>query len=241
MRTSNVIRLLACMAAGSAWLSAGPLSVLSYDMLNGEAHTFSYMDKTYNGSGSPTVGLSPLSGGKGLLTDGGTGVTDFTADLGHGAAYEWVGWALTGANFSPPDTNDTFATMTFKLSSAADINSISLFINNFSTLTSGVGIFNTATVSFSNDDVTFVNPIIYTTTAAQRADSTARFITIPLNQVNPYQYVQVHLTHTSNWVFLSEVTFDGTAPGSSPTTPEPSSLLLSALGVFGLGWKLRRR
>src|SRR5215467_12100751 len=157
------------MMATSAVLSAATLAVASYDMLNGESHTWSYRDKTYNGSGDPTVSLSPLSGGRGLLTDGVTGVSDWTADLGNGHAYEWVGWALDSmVPGVPVDTNDTFATITFKLTSPALLNTVSLFVNN--SHIGGAGIFQTATVSFSNDDVNFVNPVTYNSTAADQAD-----------------------------------------------------------------------
>jgi len=230
------------MLLGSALLSAAPLTVASYDMLNGEKHTWSYMDKTYNGSGDRTVGLSPLSGGKGILTDGMVGADNIGTDLGNGPAYEWVAWALSGGGFSPPDPNDTNATITFKLTSPADINSISIFANNMATPVSGCYLFASATVSFSNDDVNFVNPITYTTTDADRANTSARYITIALNQSTPEQYVQVHLTHQSiaNWLAIAEVTFDGTVPGQA-STPEPTSAMLGGLGLLGLAWKLRRR
>ena len=238
-------KVLICMVAGSAFLSAAPLTVASYDMLNGEAHHFNYMDKSYNGSGTPTLALSPLSNGKGLLTDGATGATDWGADLGNGPSYEWVGWAIDSQNNNPVDTNDTFATITFKLTSPADVNTISLFINNFSPgIVGGVSLFGTATVSFSNDDVNFVNSITYTPTAADHADTTARYINISTNQATPFQYVKIHLTHdpslSNSWVFLSEVKFDGST-GTGATTPEPTSGLLAVLGLCGLVWHSRRR
>jgi MYXO-CTERM domain-containing protein len=240
----SLIELAGCMIAGSAFLSAAPLTVASYDMLNGEAHHYNYMDKSYNGSGTPTLALSPLSNGTGLLTDGSTGATDWGANLGNGPAYEWVGWALNSQNNNPVDTNDTFATITFKLTSPADVNTVSLFINNFNPgVIGGVSLFGTATISFSNDDVNFVNSITYTPTAAEHADTTARYINISTNQVTPFQYVQVHLTHdptlSNSWVFLSEVTFDGTTAGTA--TPEPASGLLAVLGLCGLVWHSRRR
>jgi len=238
------MKILGCLLVGSAWLSAAPVTVLSYDMLNGEKHTFSYMDKSYNGAGDRTLGLSPLSGGKGLLTDGATGITDFTANLGNGQAYEWVGWAKDGGGFSAADPTDSFATITFRLASASVLNSISLFINNYDgavPVGSGVGIFKTATISFSNDGVNFVSPITYTSTAADIADTNARYFNIALNGVNPFQYVQVHLTHqaTENWVFLSEVTLDGR--GVAVTTPEPASAMLAVLGLVGLVLNVRRK
>ena len=50
------------------------LAVTSYDMNNGCGSscggTYNYWDGNYNGSGSPTVSNSFLSGGTGALTDG---------------------------------------------------------------------------------------------------------------------------------------------------------------------------
>jgi hypothetical protein len=245
MRIPNFVYTFSCILMGSALLSAAPLTVASYDMLNGERHSFSYMDKSYNGSGDPTTALSPLSGGRGLLTDGVTGVSDFTTNLGNGPAYEWVGWAIDPmVNGIPVDTNDTFATITFKLTSPDDINTVSLFTNNFGGI-SGVAIFSTATISFSNDDVNFVNPMLFTTSSSDAANTTARFINFAVNQNTPYQYVKVHLTHlnstTNNWIFISEATFDGTVPGTQSATPEPASELLAGLGLLCLAWTGRRR
>jgi predicted outer membrane repeat protein len=235
VRSIRLIPAVSFFVAGSLSLSASQLTVQSYDMLNGEAHTYSYMDKTYNGSGNPTVALSPLSGGTGLLTDGTVGVTNFAANLGNGAAYEWVGWALN-PQFPPTpiDTTDSFATITFKLTSPALVNTVSLFINNSARVEGGVAIFGTATISFSNDDVNFVDPVTYITSSADQADATARYINIATNQTTPFQYVQIHLTHDPNfqnsWVFLSEVNFDGTTNGNA-ATPEPASALLAGLGL----------
>jgi hypothetical protein len=44
------------------------------------------------------------------------------------------------------------------------------------------------------------NTPAYTTIGAQRADTTARYITIARNQ--SAQYVRVNLQHTDNWVLL---------------------------------------
>src|SRR5215831_3533744 len=138
--------LLVGVALAGGSLYATPITVTSYEMLNGEAHTYSYLDKSYNGSGNPLVSLSPLSGGTGILTDGAVGVSDFTADLGHGRAYEWVGWARDSFHGDPLDPTDSIPVITFDFSGLQVLNSISLFVNNLGGV-SGVGIFDTAFIT----------------------------------------------------------------------------------------------
>ncbi len=62
------------VAIGANAASASILAVTSYDMNNGCGNscggTYNYWDGNYNGSGSPTVSNSFLSGGTGALTDG---------------------------------------------------------------------------------------------------------------------------------------------------------------------------
>jgi hypothetical protein len=233
--------LLVGIALSSGPLSASPIQVASYEMLNGQAHSYSYLDKSYNGTGDRTASLAPLSGGTGILTDGVVGVSDFTANLGHGPAYEWVGWARNSFHNDPLDYGDTIPVITFDFSGLQVLNSISLFVDNpdgqpngTESGLSGIGIFDTAFITFSTDGVNYGSQLIYTTSAAERADPSARYVTINLGGISA-SHVQVHLTRTDNWVFLSEVQFDGgtTTTGTSPT-PEPGSLLLSGAALAGL-------
>jgi hypothetical protein len=216
--------------------TAALVPVASYDMLNGQSHTYSYRDKTYNGSGDALVSLSPLSGGLGLLTDGILGATDFTADLGNGPAFEWVAWARDPADGSGnTDPGDTIPVITFHFSALQILNSISLHVNNFGAPLSGVGLFDTAAITFSTDGVNFGSPLTYTTSPVERADTSARFIIIPLGLASA-QDVRVHLTRVDNWVFLSEVAFDGV---DTVAAPEPGTAFLAAagLGLLVLGRK----
>lgn len=236
MKILSSFRLLGMMALTVAAMPGALLTVQSYSTVNGQAHTFNYRDKTYNGAGNPAVSLSPLSGGTGLLTDGVTGGGQhFTADLGNGVAFEWVGWAQSNSS-DPVDAANTNPTIIFRFAGGAQaINSISLFIDNLGSV-SGVGLFNTAEISFGSDGTNFGNTVTYNTTPAEQADLNARFITIALGQ--SAEYVKVHLVRSQNWVFLSEVQFDG-GSGFTPT-PEPSTLLLSAGALLAFGLSRRR-
>src|SRR5687768_17614164 len=70
---------------------AAPILPTSYDMLNGESGTFTYHDETYNGSGSTTTDLAPLSGGVGDLTNGIIAASNwFVTELVPNGPY--VGW-----------------------------------------------------------------------------------------------------------------------------------------------------
>ncbi len=60
----------------------------SYDMLNGQTGSFTYWDDTYNGSGSTTTSLAPLSGGTGDLTDRVIATQNWNVDPG-----AYVGWS----------------------------------------------------------------------------------------------------------------------------------------------------
>jgi hypothetical protein len=214
---------ISSLKAFSTIVGTHPIPVVSYDMLNGMRHYRDYMDKSYNGLGNPMLPATPLSGGSGELTDGQTGLTNWLADLGNGQAYEWVGWAINDFDNDPIDYNDSFATITFKFAQATPVGSVSLFVNN--ELTGDVEVFAKATITFSNDNTNFGNPVVYTSTAPDRADTTAHYLTIPLNQTTPYQYVRIHLEHQSGpiyqtyfpgeWLFISEVTFDSAVFSSS--------------------------
>jgi endonuclease/exonuclease/phosphatase family metal-dependent hydrolase len=60
---------------------------ISYAMENGMSGTLRYLDHDYDGAGDPTVDLSSLFGGLGVLTDGIVPEREFDAAPG------WVGWA----------------------------------------------------------------------------------------------------------------------------------------------------
>ncbi|MGA2498115.1 MAG: Ig-like domain-containing protein, partial [Tepidisphaeraceae bacterium] len=172
---------------------------ISYDMRNGDTGSYHYWDDTYNGTGNTTQNDAWLSGGTGQLTDGILGSDVWYADLGHGPAYEWVGWVNT-----PP-------VITFDFGHLQSFSNIAFLCNNY-TSPGDVALPGSVTVEFSNDDVNFSQPATYTTTAAERADKSVRWITLPVQETA--RYVQATFTlGNGSWIFLSEVNF--TAAGGA--------------------------
>jgi hypothetical protein len=210
-------------------ISAAPILVISYDLPNGDGTaqggTFNYWDDTYNGLGNKTLDRALLSGGTGQLTDNTNGATDWMANLGSGPAFEWVGWI----NFSP--------VIIFDFGVPKKIDNASVFANN--NQVGGVYLWNSATFSFSNDGVTFIDPIVRTTTPAEKADTSARYIDTPLDATARYVSV-TFATGDGPWLFLSEVQFDGSVPGSSVPEPGTLPLLATALGVLLLSQRRHR-
>ena len=113
-----------------------------------------------------TTDLAQLSGGLGQLTDGITSEI-FYANLGNGAAYEWVGWISAA-----PD-------ITFDFGVPVHVDVASLWTDNSGI--AGVGLFGVAHVYGSDDGVQFAPIANHTTSAEDLANDTARFIDLTVN------------------------------------------------------------
>jgi hypothetical protein len=206
----------ALCATGLA-VAGNPVPVLtptSYAMANGDGQAsgggFNYWDDTYNGVGNRNVDRSPLSGGLGQLTDRVFGTNAWEANLGNGPAQEWVGWR----DFNP--------TITFTFAQPAEFTIVGVFANNSGF--GGVSVFQSYTASFSNDGVTFTNPLTRTLSALERADTTARFYDLDTGGITA-QYVRFEFVRANTWTFIGEVSFLGTIPAPG------SAALLALAGV----------
>ena len=208
-------RFVRAVFAGSFLLTsmsvqAAPLMPVSYDMLNGNL----YLDESYDGAGDPGTSLSPLSGGTGELTDG------VIATLSWNTVHQprYVGW------FSiDPE-------ITFNFEQDVQIDSITLWFEDFCGQcpnTAKVGPPSSVTIDGTNylvPDPPGSDPFPFTVDGLGFTGSTL--------DIQIFDGLDPDL----DWVFLSEVEFDGTA-----VIPIPGAfvLLLSALG--GIGLTARRR
>lgn len=214
--SSSLSRTMSTSIAVTALLTAGQivraqfLPVASYSMPNGDGQAaggaFNYWDDTYTGTGNRTQDRAFLSGGLGQLTDGIVGANDWRANLGNGPAHEWVGWR----NFNP--------TITFDLGSLVQLSAVQVHANN-----SNIGLvslYSSMTVAFSADGVSYSNPQTFTTSPAQLANGSARFIDWNLSSPVPARFVNLTFTRSNEWTFISEVRF--------VPTPSAATLLATA-------------
>ncbi len=118
------------------------------------------------------------------LTDGVIGSDDLLADLGHGTAYEWVGWT---------DHTDP-VTLTFTLENAIEIGEIQIGINH----REGLGVFVPSSVTVNGKTFDLAPDIV--------KNNTRQFVTFS----GPFQgpEVEIVLHHRGRgWILLDEVRF----------------------------------
>lgn len=145
------------------------------------------------------------------LTDGIRGVNDWTADLGHGNAQEWVAWLTTDPS------------ITFTFSSTVSIQSVKLGLAR-AELNGGIYLPSSVTIGSQT----------FSLTGNEFADTT-RFdmlFTLSTPFVGNALTLTLSDTNTSRWIFLDEVQFTA--------VPEPNAAWLVAL-AGGAGLWLRRR
>lgn len=175
---------------------------VSYSMQNGQSGGYHYWDDAYAGTtGSPTVDGGLLAGGLGQLVDGVVGADDWQANFGNGSAYEWVGWE----SIEP--------IITFDFSRSIVLSKIGVHVNN--NQAGGVFLFTSITVSFSDDGVNFRDPVLFTTTTADRANTSARFIDVPVTGSGRFVRAAFTDGNPGAWVFISEIQFFSCGPAPS--------------------------
>lgn len=148
------------------------------------------------------------------LTDGVIGADNWAADLGNGAAYEWVGWR----NGDP--------TITFNFGTTVNITQFQIGLNNF--ISGGVSLPTTVTI-----DGTLYNLGGNEVTAGQRGF-------INFNQAFTGTTLQINLADggSGNWIFTDEIRFVGS---NISAAPEPGTLALLGIGLALGGYGLRRK
>lgn len=253
MKNSILTSVFLASLAGSA--SAATLNVASYDMPNGEEYTsysgYEYFDESYNGTGDTSVSRAQLSGGTGDLTDGVIGTatwepTNFFTTPEQRATLQagmrpYVGWFIEESKGAPYEVS-----IRFSFEQQVTVNSLLIHglvgnldrsSNNEPTMPDYFRLSNDATsttLDLSSDPLN-TNP--QTTTFARTLNAggmTGSLFTLSFG----FDYDPSDWYSGRNFVFLSEVTFDGEQ--ISPV-PVPASLPLIVAGLGALGLLGRRR
>jgi hypothetical protein len=139
------------------------------------------------------------------LTDGIYGVNDWSANLGNGIAYEWVGWRVADP------------TITFQFFAPVTINQVGVDFNR----TESDLIFLPSTVVIGGTDFT-VNPNAI-------PDDTRGTLFFNGSWTGTTLTVNLSDCSTSDWIFVDEITFNGVA-----CVPEPSVFAVLTCGLGSL-------
>jgi hypothetical protein len=214
MRTRKFLTAAAAIAllAASSSGFASPVTVLSYDMANGSTGSYNYWDDTYSGSGSKTTDFAALSGGKGDLTDGIKATDNWNVTEAPTGPGPYVGWS----NFNP--------VIRFHFGAPVTINGISF---NFDDANGFGGVSTPLSVTVGGTTYAVADPV---GSAPFQFDLTGLGLTV--------SDLDITLNRRTNWVFVSEISFDDGRSGG--VVPEPGALALLGLGLAGLAFSRRK-
>jgi hypothetical protein len=166
-----------------------------------------YWDLNYTGSGATNVDAAPLSGGVGDLTDGVVAPDNWDVVENPAGTGPYVGWR----NVVTPNP-----LVTFRFAAPVILDSITAHVDDAN---SWGGVSPPASVDIGPEGGPYVN--FPTPDPAGEAPLSYTFAGLGLTG----SAVDVRFNHLNEWVFVSEVTFEG------PVVPEPSAVTLSLLSI----------
>lgn len=211
----RVAQCVLALAMGSTSIAtAATLNPSSYDMPNGWTDGGGgRIDNSYNGSGDKTTSGAPLSGGLGDLTDGIIPPTGFLV-----TESPYVGW-------------DTLSPLiTFHFSGPLTVDRIIFYVddvNNF-------GVAPPASIDVRMNGGAFTNFAV--TDPPGVAPFAIELAGLGLIGNLADNLLDTRLNRGAQWVFASEIQFQGVA-----AIPEPSTYALMLAGLGFVGWATRRR
>ena len=221
---------VALLALGRTPAQAAPIFPSTYDMLNGNgvasSGSFNYWDLNYSGAGAmTTTDNAPLSGGLGDLTDGIIATDNWLNVENLAGTGPYVGWRDGNSLLAPNPT------VTFRFAGPVNLNSITIYVDD-SGGAGGVSIPSSVDIGYEgfgytnfvlvDPDPSFA-PVSFTFSGLGLSGSA----------------FDVRFNNGNEWVFASEVTFDG-SPTSVPV-PEPATGLLLLSGIAAGAYRRRRR
>lgn len=190
---------VSCVAVGGS--HAVQVVPVSYDMSNGVSGTYQYWDDSYSGSGCITCDGSPLSGGRGDLTDGVIASSNWQIAEAPAGAGPYVGWT----NFNP--------TISFHFGQTVSIGSVTVYMDD----SQFGGVVAPASVVIGSTTYPVIDPA---------GTAPFAFTVTGLNFVG--SDLNVTINRNGQWTFVSEIQFQSPVPEPGTSVTLLAGLLVLA-------------